>query len=193
MQGVIAQESPARQQEEATEEEQKGKEETTEERGPSEILPWLYLGSRWDYINARTREKLGITWVLNVVGGRYPSDIPSDQFEMLPLSDFGTDKLSQKLPKCFDFLQRAKQSKEKVLVHCQMGVNRSTTVVIAYLVKHEGYTLKEAAEHVKKRRGMANPHKLYLRQLRQLEEEWLGKVTLTEEEEERLFYFRFFA
>jgi len=36
-------------------------------------------------------------------------------------------------------------------VHCHVGVNRSPTVVLAYLMKYEGYTLKSAVEHVKAR------------------------------------------
>jgi hypothetical protein len=47
----------------------------------------------------------GITHVLNVVGGRYPSDIPKDQFEIIPLSDYGTDRLEKKLTHCFEFLR----------------------------------------------------------------------------------------
>jgi hypothetical protein len=47
----------------------------------------------------------GITHVLNVVGGRYPSDIPKDQFEIIPLSDYGTDRLETKLTHCFEFLR----------------------------------------------------------------------------------------
>ena len=43
-----------------------------------------------------------------------------------------------------------KKRKEKVLVHCQMGSNRSPTVVIAYLVKVEGWPLRQALLHVKK-------------------------------------------
>lgn len=34
---------------------------------------------------------------------------------------------------------------------------------------------------------MAYPHKLYLQQLRELEVEWRGEATFTEEVEERLF------
>ena len=51
----------------------------------------------------------GITHVLNVVGGRYPSDIPKDQFEIIPLSDYGTDKLDKKLTPCFEFLRTQHQ------------------------------------------------------------------------------------
>ena len=49
------------------------------------------------------------------------------------------------------FAAKIKERNEKVLVHCHIGVNRSPTVVLAYLMKYEGYTLKSAVEHVKAR------------------------------------------
>jgi len=45
-----------------------------------------------------------------------------------------------------------------VLVHCVAGVSRSASVVIAWLVKHEGLTLLEAASAVKAARPVAHPN-----------------------------------
>ncbi len=71
---------------------------------PSEILSWLYLGSKYHYLNSTGLKELGITHVLSLVGGRYPSDIPPDKFQIIPLSDFGTDNLEKKLPHCLKFI-----------------------------------------------------------------------------------------
>ena len=43
-----------------------------------------------------------------------------------------------------------------VLVHCQMGVSRSATVVIAYLMQYRSMSREEAYTHVKKRRPKTN-------------------------------------
>ena len=130
-----------------------GEIEQTRAPGPSEILSWLYLGSKYHYFDSDNLKSLGvlsnrpdnrkllsihhlssgvrvappvewlwvltcgrvlapitgITHVLNVVGGRYPSDIPKDQFEIIPLSDYGTDKLDKKLTPCFEFLRTQHQ------------------------------------------------------------------------------------
>lgn len=40
----------------------------------------------------------------------------------------------------------------KVLVHCIMGVSRSSTLVLAYLMLHQRFTLRAAIHHVIQRR-----------------------------------------
>lgn len=42
--------------------------------------------------------------------------------------------------------------KAKVLLHCYMGVNRSATIALAYLIALEGMNLEQANEHVEARR-----------------------------------------
>ncbi|KAL6073095.1 Dual specificity protein phosphatase 13, variant 2 [Balamuthia mandrillaris] len=99
--------------------------------------------------------------------------------------------------------EQVKQRKEKVLVHCAMGVNRSSTVVIGYLVRHEKWALRKAYEHLvesnyntcttkpnfiqKKRRPQVQPHPEYLKQLRKLEVAWRGSSSVDDELEATLF------
>ena len=62
------------------------------------------------------------------------------------------------------------------------GVNRSATVVLAYLMKHCGMTLREAWDHVRSRRPSVQPVPDYMRQLRVYEESIFGTVSLDEQE-----------
>lgn len=57
-----------------------------------------------------------------------------------------------------------------VLVHCMMGVSRSATVLIAYLMQHDGLSHQEAFQLVKSRRGCVQPNKGFTRQLNELEQ-----------------------
>ncbi len=52
----------------------------------------------------------------------------------------------------------AKENGAAVLVHCELGVSRSATIVIAWLIKHAGMTLKEAFAHTKQRRRVIMPN-----------------------------------
>jgi len=52
-----------------------------------------------------------------------------------------------------------------VLVHCQMGASRSSTVVIAYLMKYRSMSREEAYNHIKERRPQVNPNAGFWRQL----------------------------
>eukprot|EP01096_Ripella_sp_DP13-Kostka_P004412 TRINITY_DN1662_c0_g1_i2.p1 TRINITY_DN1662_c0_g1~~TRINITY_DN1662_c0_g1_i2.p1 ORF type:complete len:113 (+),score=41.63 TRINITY_DN1662_c0_g1_i2:48-341(+) len=62
------------------------------------------------------------------------------------------------LPKAVQFIADHKQRGNKVLVHCMAGISRSTTVVIAYLIAHEGWTLQKSWHHVLSRRRIAYPN-----------------------------------
>ncbi len=52
----------------------------------------------------------------------------------------------------------------KILVHCHVGVSRSATVVLAYLMLKQNMTLVEAVQKVKEGRGVF-PNRGFLRQL----------------------------
>lgn len=52
----------------------------------------------------------------------------------------------------------------KVLVHCTVGVSRSATLVLAYLMIRQNLTLVDAIKTVKDHRGVI-PNRGFLRQL----------------------------
>jgi len=52
-----------------------------------------------------------------------------------------------------------------VMVHCQMGVSRSSTIVISYLMKSQGMDLQDAYTLVKTKRSVVKPKKNFLREL----------------------------
>lgn len=62
----------------------------------------------------------------------------------------------------------------KVLVHCHVGVSRSATLVLAYLMLKQNLTLVEAICAVKESRGVI-PNRGFLRQLIKLDEQLFGK------------------
>jgi protein-tyrosine phosphatase len=53
----------------------------------------------------------------------------------------------------------------RVLVHCVAGVSRSTTLVLAYLIRYRGFTLLDAFDLVAERRRIAWPNDGFYRQL----------------------------
>lgn len=62
----------------------------------------------------------------------------------------------------------------KVLVHCHVGVSRSATLVLAYLMLKQHLTLVEAICAVKENRGVT-PNRGFLRQLIKLDCQLFGK------------------
>lgn len=56
----------------------------------------------------------------------------------------------------------------RVLVHCAVGVSRSASLVLAYLMVHHGFTLLRAINEVKEHRWIF-PNRGFLKQLQALE------------------------
>lgn len=57
----------------------------------------------------------------------------------------------------------------RILVHCNKGVSRSSSMVIAYLMKRHSMPFDHALAFVVKRRPVANPNESFRRQLQDYE------------------------
>jgi len=66
--------------------------------------------------------------------------------------DDGIDSLQHQLSPICDWMERARSEGGKILVHCRVGVSRSATVTIAYVMKHLGIPLVDAYLIVRSRR-----------------------------------------
>ncbi|KAI0323998.1 hypothetical protein GY45DRAFT_1263691 [Cubamyces sp. BRFM 1775] len=66
--------------------------------------------------------------------------------------DDGIDTLEPQLEPICEWIDRAREEGGKVLVHCRVGVSRSATVTIAYVMKHLSLPLVDAYLIVRSRR-----------------------------------------
>ena len=64
------------------------------------------------------------------------------------MRDFDPDDLRRQLPKCVEVLDELLRQGHTVYVHCNMGINRSPSIVIAYLHWVQGWDLEKAADNV---------------------------------------------
>jgi hypothetical protein len=91
---------------------------------------------------------LGIEWpLLQTSYGARRIDV-----RRVPIQDFDDDDLRDNLPNAAATLAELVAAGCTVYVHCSAGVNRSPSVVIAYLHWLEGWSLDDAAAHVRERR-----------------------------------------
>jgi len=141
------------------------------------IDSFLFLGSYYDACNFKKMEEFQINFILNVKDScRYPPQ--PFQLKHVPVDDYGRTNLSKDIfPKCFKFLEKVKENNGRVLIHCQSGVNRSASIVLAYLMTYRRMTFKEAFLFLRERRPIVSPHESYMKQLSEYEMTLFGKST----------------
>ena len=81
--------------------------------------------------------------------------------------------------KASDYIKEAlKTDGNKVMVHCKDGISGSSTLIIAYLMKHCGYTLNKAYSHTLKCRPSIYPKQRFYQKLIEYEKKiYDGKST----------------
>jgi len=104
---------------------------------PSVVIDnFLYHGNLGHASNTNLLNQIGIRHIVNVCDCPLDKKI-TDNFNVLWINLY--DELKTDIKKHFDetneFLYNCKEKNEKVLVHCQMGISRSSSIVLAYLMK----------------------------------------------------------
>lgn len=113
---------------------------------PSRILPNLYLGSLQQAKNVPLIGVFGINAVLNVchdcdTGAAHYG--PSFSFLHVKMEDDDDFPIGSHLDACVAFITAAHKDGRTVLVHCQAGVSRSASVVLAHLMVSKRCSLRE--------------------------------------------------
>jgi protein-tyrosine phosphatase len=111
------------------------------------------------------------------------SDNSNMEYRKLPW-EHNQDNLVVELKKAIDIIDRARSSNQTILVHCQCGVARSATVIIAYVMKTLNLPMQEAYNHVKQLAPAISPNLGLLFQLREFEQSCILEQSQEEEEEE---------
>ncbi|XP_050520176.1 dual specificity protein phosphatase 3 [Daktulosphaira vitifoliae] len=150
-----------------------------------EVYPNLYVG---DWTTAKNRNlllSLGITHVVNAAQGiGFGLVDTNEQFYQplniryigLALCDDPSVAICEYFDSVSNFIDDALNQKGKVLVHCIMGISRSATIAIAYLIIKQNMRAKEAVEKVKKAREI-RPNDGFLSQIAQLDNDRMLLLT----------------
>ena len=142
----------------------------------SEIEKNLFLSDRNGAKDLSKLQALGITHVVNVTeppdeGGvhNFFQEMPNFKYLRLPLQDSDGAMITPFFGQSYEFIHQAREQGHGVLVHCQQGVSRSPTIVVAYLMKELKIDLKAAYSKVKSIRNKAKPKQNFLQQLIEFE------------------------
>ena len=155
---------------------------------PNVIIPnELYLGDMWNRNDIKCLKELGITHIVDATKDNFEKD----KFEILKIAlpDTPQAPIEQYFDSAIEFVQKALVNNEnnRVLIHCQMGISRSTTLTIAYLMKSKKYSLYDAYKLCKECRPRIRPNDGFYQRLTQFEMKIFdGKCTTQQIDDEKL-------
>ncbi|KAM9727906.1 dual specificity protein phosphatase 13B-like isoform 2-T5 [Menidia menidia] len=149
----------------------------------NQVWPNLYIGNEVAARDKATLHSLGITHIVNAAhGSPNPSAGPCFHVNTGPrfYRDMKVDYYGVEADDAVEFIlspffyptaryiRAALASGGRVFVHCLMGVSRSATLVLAFLMIVEGLRLQEAVAAVRPHRDIC-PNPGFLQQLRSLD------------------------
>ncbi|UJR07260.1 hypothetical protein I4U23_011548 [Adineta vaga] len=129
-------------------------------RLPSTIIDgFLYHGDIGHAKNLTLLNEIGVKHILNVCDVELDKEI-NDNFNVLwiNINDEVSINIQDYFEKTNQFLHLCQNKGEKVLVHCQMGISRSSSIVLAYLIKYDKKNLLDAYDHLVTCRRIASPN-----------------------------------
>jgi protein-tyrosine phosphatase len=131
-----------------------------------QIIDHLYLGSVGAAYNLDSLKSLKISHILTVceeLPPKYPSEF---NYKIISVTDEPSTRLENYFKEATDFIKSAVTQGSNILVHCFAGVSRSSSIVIAYLIRFHGMDVEEAMAFVKKKRPWVCPNHGFYAQLK---------------------------
>jgi len=150
-----------------------------------EVYPGILLGDGTTALSVRTLKGEGVTHVLNAAAACSECEARSPcgtcvltkpsyyshseiAFKGVQAHDERRFPLYRHFEESTAFIDSAMRTGGKVYVHCQQGISRSATFIIAYLMMKRGMSAKEAVSAVRRKRSIF-PNDGFFEQLCDLE------------------------
>lgn len=140
--------------------------------GISKIMHGLYLGGHDVATNLDLLNQHHITHIINLTKNIENKFRTKIEYLTIKVEDAESENLGKHFKPTFNYIDQllTSNSSFNILVHCNAGVSRSASIVIAYLMQKGLFrTYKEAFEFVKSKRSIVSPNKGFVKQLIQLE------------------------
>ncbi|XP_069467071.1 dual specificity protein phosphatase 13B isoform X2 [Ambystoma mexicanum] len=142
----------------------------------NQVWPNLYLGDRCTALDKGLLRQLGITHILNAADGLFNVNTGARFYSEMGIDYYGIEadddpefNLSIYFNQAARFIRAGLNSpRGRVLVHCAMGISRSATLVLAFLMICEKLLLVDAIKAVSEHRDIC-PNTGFLQQLRVLD------------------------
>ena len=132
------------------------------------VIDGLFIGPLQAAFLISELQKNNITHVVDLYNDKYFKHHNYFEYFSVKVEDTPDTDIRSHFDRVISFIDKGRK-KGGVLVHCQAGISRSASFVIAYLMKEEKMKLKDALQLVKSVRPIVSPNKGFLAQLSDFE------------------------
>jgi len=156
------------------------------------ILDYLFLGGEDVASDEKKLKEKCIHHILNMtdeVENAFPNRY---EYHNIMIDDDVDVDIGKHFEEATNLIEKARKEKQAILVHCLAGVSRSSTIVLAYLIRYGEMTLYEAYFHVKKRRHCIRPNTGFMKHLIQWEKKIKGQSTIQISHYEKKMFEQFY-
>ncbi|EJD02635.1 phosphatases II [Fomitiporia mediterranea MF3/22] len=133
----------------------------------------LYIGSWFASVDPELLATYNIQQIVAIIDSSMCFVPPSEGrgAYKIPLEDSSRADLKPHLDGACRFIAEQLEKGNNVLVHCQQGISRSASIIVAYLIQEEEMSYDEALATVKSKRLCVQPNCGFERTLRTWEKE----------------------
>ncbi|XP_035277328.1 dual specificity protein phosphatase 14 [Anguilla anguilla] len=142
----------------------------------SKITPTLFLSSADAAQNRALVSRKGITLIVNATLAHTCPSYRGVECLRVPVSDLPSAPLGNHFERVAQRIHNNRTG--STLVYCAAGMSRSPALVMAYLMRYKGTTLREAHRWVQDSRPYVRPNAGFWRQLLDYEKQLYGKNTV---------------
>eukprot|EP01062_Namystynia_karyoxenos_P005044 TRINITY_DN11784_c0_g1_i2.p1 TRINITY_DN11784_c0_g1~~TRINITY_DN11784_c0_g1_i2.p1 ORF type:complete len:275 (+),score=1.21 TRINITY_DN11784_c0_g1_i2:86-910(+) len=132
------------------------------------VVPLLHLGNRNGASDQKLLTELGIVRIVNAT--KIPPFFPGRfTYHNVRIDDQQGVDIEPHLQDAAEFIRGGIDVGDAVFVHCEMGMSRSTSMVLAYLMIHRGWSLRRALLHTKLARPIVRVTRAFVHALADME------------------------
>mmetsp|Transcript_848 Transcript_848/g.1974 ORF Transcript_848/g.1974 Transcript_848/m.1974 type:complete len:165 (-) Transcript_848:2936-3430(-) len=134
-----------------------------------QVEPYLYVGNKIGARDLDLLTRVGVRRVVQIQDVETRPFFPG-QFNYLTfhLYDEDFEDIGALLSRSLPFIHQGIALQQPVFVHCDAGVSRSGSVIVAYLMASRDLTYQEALRQAKLARGCISPNKGFRRQIEEI-------------------------
>ncbi|ODM92469.1 Dual specificity protein phosphatase 19 [Orchesella cincta] len=137
------------------------------------VYPWLLLSSQDVPNEPQLLLRFNVSYILSLLPGFLLIEASQAIVKKHLVLDVFDEEVftldSHFCSQAFQFIEEAKHHGETVLVHCNAGISRAPSIVIAYLMQFENLSFDNAWEQVKAARPVIKPNFGFQKQLRSMD------------------------